>query len=75
MQKRLIKCLNCSQRREAQHTSLIDEMIGGLKVVKAYGYEDESVERFDEINERLKGHSLKAIFFSSLTNPCTRFVK
>ena len=45
-----------------------------LKVVKAYGYEDEAVRKFDEINERLQKYSLKAIFFSSITNPSTRFV-
>ena len=53
---------------------MIDEMIGGQKVVKAYGYEDEAVRKFDEINERLQKYSLKAIFFSSITNPSTRFV-
>ena len=52
----------------------LDEMIGGQKVVKAYGYEDEAVRKFDEINERLQKYSLKAIFFSSITNPSTRFV-
>ena len=49
-------------------------LIGGEKVVKAYGYEDEAVARFDEINERLQKYSLRAIFFSSITNPSTRFV-
>ena len=72
--KKTYKMFKLQSETRGEQTSLIDEMIGGLKVVKAYGYEDESVERFDEINERLKGHSLKAIFFSSLTNPCTRFV-
>lgn len=57
-----------------EQTALIDEMIGGQKVVKAYGYENDAIERFDEINERLKKCSIKAIFYSSLTNPCTRFV-
>ena len=57
-----------------EQTALIDEMIGGQKVVKAYGYEDEAVRKFDEINERLQKYSLKAIFFSSITNPSTRFV-
>ena len=55
-------------------TGLIDEMIGNQKVVQAFGHEDEAVETFDEINGRLKFASLRAIFFSSLTNPCTRFV-
>ncbi|MGN0318197.1 MAG: ABC transporter ATP-binding protein [Lachnospira sp.] len=57
-----------------EQTALIDEMIGGAKVVKAYGYGNDAIDRFDEINERLKKCSLKAIFYSSLTNPCTRFV-
>lgn len=55
-------------------TGLIDEMIGNQKVVQAFGHEDEAVETFDKINGRLKSASLRAIFFSSLTNPCTRFV-
>ena len=57
-----------------EQTAFIDEMIGGEKVVKAYGYENEAVARFDEINERLQKYSLRAIFFSSITNPSTRFV-
>ena len=55
-------------------TGLIDELIGNEKTVKAFSREAESLERFDEINERLTVSSVKAIFFSSLTNPCTRFV-
>lgn len=62
-----------SQTRGEQ-TALIDEMIGNEKVVKAFGQEDKIMERFDEINGRLEKASVKAIFFSSLTNPCTRFV-
>lgn len=62
-----------SQTRGEQ-TSLIDEMIGNEKVVKAFGQEEKVIERFDEINDRLEKASVKAIFFSSLTNPCTRFV-
>ena len=58
----------------AEQTALIDEMIGNAKVVKSFCHEDESLETFDEINERLKDCSLKAVFYSSLTNPCTRFV-
>ena len=57
-----------------EQTALIDEMIGNEKVVQAFGYGDEAIKRFDEINDRLEGCSLKATFFSSLTNPCTRFV-
>ncbi len=58
----------------AEQTALINEIIGGQKVVQAFGHEDESLEEFDEINERLEKCSLKASFFSSLTNPTTRFV-
>ena len=57
-----------------QQTSLIDEMIGNEKVVKAFGREKIVLSQFDEINERLQKSSLRATFFSSLTNPCTRFV-
>lgn len=55
-------------------TTLVDEMIGNEKVVQAFGYEKEVQRRFEEINERLRGYSLRAIFFSSITNPATRFV-
>lgn len=57
-----------------EQTAFIDEMIGNQKVVKAYGHEEEALEQFDEINTRLAYYSLRATFFSSLTNPCTRFV-
>lgn len=57
-----------------EQTALIDEMIGGQKVVQAYAHEAEALEKFDEINEKLQKYSLKAIFFSSITNPATRFV-
>ena len=55
-------------------TSLLNEMIGNQKIVQAFGYEKEALKRFDEINGRLQGASLRAIFFSSITNPSTRFV-
>ena len=55
-------------------TSLVEEMIGNQKIVKAFSYEDESEERFDEANLKLQDVGVKAVFFSSLTNPCTRFV-
>lgn len=61
-------------KTRGEQTSLIDEMIGNEKVVKAFSHEDEALERFDEVNGRLQKCSLKAIFYSSLTNPCTRFV-
>ena len=57
-----------------EQTAFIDEMIGNQKVVKAFSYEERACEQFDEINERLEKCSLKATFFSSLTNPCTRFI-
>ena len=55
-------------------TGLVDEMLGNLKVVQAFGYGEEAQKRFEEINGRLAGYSLKATFFSSITNPATRFV-
>lgn len=61
-------------KTRGEQTSLIDEMIGNEKTVKAFSHEDEALLRFDEINGRLQKCSLKAIFYSSLTNPCTRFV-
>ena len=57
-----------------EQTAFIDEMIGNLKVVKAFNRDDENLEKFDEINDRLTKASLKSIFYSSLTNPSTRFV-
>ena len=57
-----------------EQTAFIDEMIGNLKVVKAYGREEAETARFDEINGRLRDCSLRATFFSSITNPSTRFV-
>ena len=57
-----------------EQTAFIDEMLGNQKVVRTFGREKESLERFDEINERLEKSSLRAVFYSSLTNPCTRFV-
>ena len=62
-----------SQTRGDQ-TALIDEMIGNQKVVQAFGYQDDSLARFDVINDKLQHYSLRAIFFSSITNPATRFV-
>ena len=61
-------------RTRGEQTALIDEMIGNQKVVQAYGYEEKAMGRFDEINGRLQKCSLRAIFFSSLVNPGTRFV-
>lgn len=57
-----------------EQTAFINEMIEGQKVVQAFCHENENIRQFDEMNERLQGASLKAIFFSSITNPATRFV-
>ncbi len=57
-----------------EQTALINEMIGGQKVVEAFGQEENVLEKFDAVNARLQKFSLRATFFSSLTNPCTRFV-
>ena len=57
-----------------EETSYINEILGGEKVVKSFGYEDKAIETFDEVNDRLKHASLKALFYSSITNPATRFV-
>lgn len=55
-------------------TALVDEMIGNQKIVQAFGYEDDAMNRFDKINNEFSGYSLRATFFSSITNPATRFV-
>lgn len=57
-----------------EQTAYIEEMVGNQKIVRAFGKEEDAIERFDEINERLQKVSVKAIFFSSLTNPATRFI-
>lgn len=61
-------------KTRGEQTALIDEAILEQKLVQAFGREDETLAQFDEINERLRACSLRAVFFSSLTNPCTRFV-
>ena len=57
-----------------EQTAFIEEMVGNQKVVQAFSHEDEALEQFDEINGRLQKYSLRAIFFSSITNPATRFI-
>lgn len=57
-----------------EQTGFIDEMIGNLKIVQAFNHQDDNLKKFDEVNERLTKASLKSIFYSSLTNPCTRFI-
>lgn len=72
--KKTFAMFQLQSRTRGELTSLVDEMIGSQKVVQAFGYEDEAQKRFEEINERLRACSLRAIFFSSITNPSTRFV-
>ena len=72
--KRTYKMFKLQSETRGEQTALIDEMSGGQKVVSAYCHEEEAVRQFDEINDRLQKYSLNAIFFSSITNPSTRFV-
>ncbi len=72
--KRTFQMFRMQSEARGEQTALIDEMIGNQKVVQAFGQEKEALERFDEINGRLQKYSLQAIFFSSITNPATRFV-
>ncbi len=72
--KRTFSMSKLQSETRGEQTALIDEMIGNEKVVKAFGHEPQVMEQFAEINDRLQKASVKAIFFSSLTNPCTRFV-
>jgi len=72
--KRTYSMFQLQTKTRGEQTALIDEIVGEMKVVQAFGHEQASLERFDEVNDRLEKCSLRAIFFSSLTNPCTRFV-
>jgi len=72
--KRTYSMFKLQSETRGEQTSLIDEMIGNIKIVQAFSYQEEAMKRFDEINERLQKHSLRAVFYSSLTNPCTRFI-
>ena len=72
--KHTYKMFQLQSETRGEQTAFVDEMIGNEKVVQAYNRTDIELERFDEINERLKKYSTKAIFYSALTNPCTRFV-
>lgn len=72
--KRTFNMSKLQSETRGEQTAFIDEMIGNEKVVKAFSREEKAEEQFDEINFRLEKASVKAIFFSSLTNPCTRFV-
>lgn len=72
--KRTFKFFKVQSETRGEMTALINETIGNLKLVKAFGYEEKSREKFEEINARLQNCGVKALFFSSITNPCTRFV-
>ena len=72
--KRTFSMFKAQSETRGEQTALIDEMIGNQKIVQAFGQEKDAIEKFDEINDRLQMCSLKAIFFSSITNPSTRFV-
>ena len=72
--KRSYKYFQGQSSVRGEQTALVNEMIEGQKVVQAFGHETESLDAFDEVNGRLQDVSLKAIFFSSMTNPATRFV-
>lgn len=72
--KRTYEMFKLQSQTRGEQTALIEEILGNQKVVKAFGYEKRAKEQFNEINERLRKCSLKGIFFSSITNPATRFV-
>lgn len=72
--KRTFKFFKVQSETRGEMTALINETVGNLKLVKAFGYEEKSREKFEEINARLQNCGVKALFFSSITNPCTRFV-
>lgn len=72
--KKTYSMFQLQSKTRGELTSLVDEMVGNEKVVQAFGYQEEAQKRFEEINSRLQGYSLRAIFFSSITNPATRFV-
>ncbi|MCI9345428.1 MAG: ABC transporter ATP-binding protein [Lachnospiraceae bacterium] len=72
--KKTFTMFHLQSETRGEQTALIEEMVGNQKVVQAFSHEDEALAEFDEINGRLQGCSLQAIFFSSLTNPSTRFV-
>ena len=72
--KRTYHMFQLQSKSRGEMTALVDEMIGNQKIVQAFGYEDTAIHRFENINEELSGYSLRATFFSSITNPATRFV-
>ena len=72
--KKTYSMFQLQTKTRGEQTALIEEMAGNQKVVQAFNHEDEALEQFDEINQRLQKYSLRAIFFSSITNPSTRFI-
>ena len=72
--KRTYEMFKLQSETRGEQTALVEEILGNQKVVQAFGYEDDAQKRFDEINDRLRKCSLRGIFFSSITNPATRFV-
>ncbi len=72
--KKTFSMFKLQSETRGEQTAFIEEMVGNQKVVQAFSHEDEALEKFDEIDERLQKYSLRAIFFSSITNPSTRFV-
>ena len=72
--KKTFSMFKLQSETRGEQTAFIEEMVGNQKVVQAFSHEDEALEKFDEINERLQKYSLRAIFFSSITNPSTRLV-
>lgn len=72
--KRTYKLFRSQSETRGELTSLVDEMIGQQKIVQAFGYEDDALERFTDINDKLEKDSMNATFYSSITNPATRFV-
>ena len=72
--KRTYHLFHQQSETRGEITALVDEMVGQQKIVQAFGYEDEALERFGEINDRLEKDSMSATFYSSIVNPCTRFL-
>lgn len=72
--KRTYHLFHQQSETRGEITALVDEMVGQQKIVQAFGYEDDALDRFEEINDRLEKDSMSATFYSSLVNPCTRFV-
>lgn len=72
--KKTYSMFQLQTQTRGEQTSIIEEMVGNQKVVQAFCHEDEALEKFDEVNNRLQNYSLRATFFSSLVNPSTRFV-